>query len=345
MAAPNILCNTAGMTNERWLECRMHGPSGKIPYTVGGSDVAAVFGVSPWTTPLDLWMIKKGRMKPAAKSNAGQLEMGHLLEPIAAYWYEKKSGNAVMEDTNLYQHAEHPYALANFDRRFIRASDGEPGILECKSCTYHKAEEWKDGAIPLYYELQLRFYLAVADVRIGAFSAVWGNNPDTDLAMPEIVRDQAKEDMIFERLEEWIWSLEHDKPPAMEDVAPKLALESLARVYGPGRKGLATIEFPPKFEKPIRKIAELQEKISACNSEIKTYEKEAAAHSVRIAELMKEHEHGVLETATDKLLIDFVTKTTRRTDTKALKEKYPSVYEEVQKASESRKVKVSVQPV
>lgn len=136
MAAPNILCDTAGMTNAQWLAARMHGPSGKIPYTVGGSDVAAVFGVSPWTTPLELWMIKKGRMKPPAKSNANQLEMGHLLEPIAAHWYAKKTGNRVYEDTNLYQHADHPYALANFDRRFERASDGEPGILECKSCTY-----------------------------------------------------------------------------------------------------------------------------------------------------------------------------------------------------------------
>lgn len=47
MAAPNILCDTAGMTNAQWLAARMHGPSGKIPYTVGGSDVAAVFGGLP----------------------------------------------------------------------------------------------------------------------------------------------------------------------------------------------------------------------------------------------------------------------------------------------------------
>lgn len=90
MAAPNILCDTAGMSNKRWLECRMHGPKGNIPYTVGGSDVATIFGVSPWTTPLELWMIKKGRMKPASKPNANQLEMGHMLEPIAgAFLCEK----------------------------------------------------------------------------------------------------------------------------------------------------------------------------------------------------------------------------------------------------------------
>lgn len=60
---------------------------------------------------------------------------------------------------------------------------------------------------------------------------------------------------------------------------------------------------------------------------------------------MKEHEHGVLQTTTDKLLIDFVTRKTRRPDSKALKENYPTVYAEVLKTSESRKVKVSVLPV
>lgn len=345
MAKPNILIDTAGMTNERWLECRMHGPLGDIPYTVGGSDVAAIFGVSPWTTPLELWLIKKGRIKPQEKSNANQLQMGHLLEPIAAYWYEQLSGNKVMEDTNLYQHADHPYALANFDRRFIRTSDGEPGILECKSCTYHKAGDWAEGSIPLYYELQLRFYLAVADVDIGGFSAVWGNNPDNDVAMPEIMRDKAKEDMIFERLEEWIWSLENDKPPTMQDVKPKLALESLARIYGSSQKSLPEIEFSKKYEKSLRRIAMLQGEVSECNAQIKKLEKEIEAHSVRIAETMKEHEHGVLTTTTDKLLIDFVTRKTRRPDSKALKEKYPSIYDEVLKTSESRKVKVRIEPV
>lgn len=66
---------------------------------------------------------------------------------------------------------------------------------------------------------------------------------------------------------------------------------------------------------------------------------------MRIAELMKDHEHGVLTTTTDKLLIDFVTKRTKRPDSKALKTKYPTVYDDVMKESLSRKVKVSVQPI
>jgi len=117
MAAPNILCDTAGMTNERWLECRMHGPKGNIPYTVGGSDVATIFGVSPWVTPLELWLVKKGKIKPPAKMNPKTLEMGHLLEPIAAHFYGVKTGNTVIEDTNMYH--EHGVLETTADKILI----------------------------------------------------------------------------------------------------------------------------------------------------------------------------------------------------------------------------------
>ena len=345
MAAPNILCDCTGMTNEMWLKCREHGPKGNIEYTVGGSEVATIFGLSPWTTPLELWMVKKGRMKPKSPPNPDQLAMGHMLEPIAAHFYAQRTGNTVTDDNYLYQHATLEYALANIDRRYTRREDGEGGVLECKSLTYHKAADWADGAIPIYYELQLRYYLAVLDEKHGAFSALWGNNPENDLATPHIERVQAKEDIIFEKLDRWIWSLRHDKPPTMEDVQPQLAMDALARIYGAGKKGLPTIEFPRKYEPQLRKIAALQEENAQLKGAIKKNEEAIEAHSVRIAELMKEHEHGILTTTTDKLLVDFVTSTSRRVSSEYLKQNYPSIYEEARKPSKNRKVKVTIQPL
>ena len=345
MAAPNILCDCTGMTNEMWLKCREHGPKGNIEYTVGGSDAATIFGLSPWTTPLELWMVKKGRMKPKSPPNPDQLAMGHMLEPIAAHFYAQRTGNTVTDDNYLYQHATLEYALANIDRRYTRKEDGEGGVLECKSLTYHKAADWADGAIPIYYELQLRYYLAVLDEKHGAFSALWGNNPENDLATPHIERVQAKEDIIFEKLDRWIWSLRHDKPPTMEDVQPQLAMDALARIYGAGKKGLPTIEFPRKYEPQLRKIAALQEEYAQLKGAIKKNEEAIEAHSVRIAELMKEHEHGILTTTTDKLLVDFVTSTSRRVSSEYLKQNYPSIYEEARKPSKNRKVKVTIQPL
>lgn len=110
------------------------------------------------------------------------------------------------------------------------------------------------------------------------------------------------------------------------------------------QKGLPTIEFPRKYEKALRRIAELQGENTALQAQIKKNEEAMEAHSVRIAELMKEHEHGVLETTKDKLLLDFVTKSTRRVSSDYLKKEHPDIYQDALKTTQSRKVKVSVQP-
>ena len=217
--------------------------------------------------------------------------------------------------------------------------------MECKSTSHFKADAWKDDGCPLYYELQLRFYLAVADVSFGDFAAIWGNNPDNDFAMPRLIRDPVMEGQIFERCDEFIWSLVHDKEPTMEDIAPKLALESLAKIYGSSQPGLPTIEFPKEYEGDLRRIAELQQQVSDHRKQADKLEKEAEARSVRIAELMMKHEHGVLETTKDKLLIDFVSRKTTRVDVARLKDEKPSIYEEFKKTTESHKVKVSVQAI
>ena len=52
----------------------------------------------------------------------------------------------------------------------------------------------------------------------------------------------------------------------------------------------------------------------------------------------------ILTTTSDKLLVDFVTRVTRRVNSDYLKQEHPSIYQEALKTSESRKIKVSVQP-
>lgn len=345
MAAPVILCDTAGMDRKRWLECRMHGPDGSIPYTIGGSDIATIFGVNPWMTPLELWYYKQETMSPAEPDNPDILEMGHLLEPVCAHWYAKKTGNNVIPDTMMYQHAKYPYALANFDYRF-ETPTGKKGILECKSLTYRKAGDWSDGAIPINYELQGRWYMAIDDSDACDFAALWGNNPEHDLAMPSIIRNQDTEEMIFEKADAFIESIKKGTPPDMDEVSnPELALKALARVYGQSKSGLPTLEFSQKYERQLRRIAALQRENTELNEAVRNNEEEILLHSKRIAEVMKQHEHGVLETPADKLLIDFITTYTRRPDSKKLKSMYPMIFEEVLKATPSRKVKVTVQAI
>ena len=110
----------------------------------------------------------------------------------------------------------------------------------------------------------------------------------------------------FERVDQWIWSLPHDQSPAHGGCKG----EHSCKHIGPDlrrQQGLPTIEFPMKFEPKLRKIAALQKENTELKGMIKKNEEAIEAHSVRIAELMKNHEHGILTTTTDKLLVDFAT--------------------------------------
>jgi len=342
MSKPILLCNTEGMTRERWLECREHGPGGDIEYTIGGSDVSVVFGENPWTTPLELYRIKKGLMKPDDSINSHQKEMGQLMEPIVAHWYGKHTGNEIIEDHGMYQHSDYPYALANLDYQ-IREASGERGILECKTTSWHRAGDWADDAIPPHYKLQVQYYLAVMDLEFADIACLWGTNALEDMVIRRVNRDRDIENMIFQRLSEFIERLRTDDPPTMAGVDPELALKALARVYGAGQPGQPTIEFGPKHERVLRRIAELQEHKAELDKRIRENEKEVTALSVKIIEMMGSHEHGVLETAADKLIVDFVSRSTRRVDSDLLKQSQPLIYESVLKTTQSRKLKVAVQ--
>ena len=243
----------------------------------------------------------------------------------------------------LYQHADYPYALANLDYRFEEAS-GVKGILECKTTSWHKAGNWDDDAIPPYYENQVRFYLAVMDMEYADIACLWGTSPESDIAIRRVTRDRGIEAVMFERLDAFIASLHTNMPPNMSGVKPELAMKALAKIYGASNPALPTIEFGAKQERALRKIASLQAQNRELEHQIKNNEKEATALSVKIAEMMKEHEHGVLETAGDTILINYATRTTRRPDSTLLKKAYATVYDAVLKASYSRKIKVTVRP-
>jgi putative phage-type endonuclease len=339
---PILLCDTAGMTRAQWLDCRMHGPDGDIPYTIGGSDVAAVFGVSPWTTPLELWRVKKGLMQTDESANVAVKEMGNMMEPIVARCYAKATGNTVLEDTGLHRHAKYPWALANLDYRVEEKS--KQGVLEIKTTNYHKAGDWAEG-LPYFYELQVRYYLAVMDLDFADVACMWGFNPETDMAIRRVYRDPDIEADIFEKLGAFILSLELDDPPDMCGVKPDLALAALARIYGASKEGQPTVEFGAPQADSIRRIAALQTEIKELHDQQTAKEKEVDALSVQLAEIMKTHEHGVFEEPGRRFEVDFVTRVTRRADSKALKANYPDVYAAVLKASESRKIKIREVPV
>jgi putative phage-type endonuclease len=119
-------------------------------------------GLSPYMSPLELWLIKTGRDANLPKLDPGDttepVYWGTLLEPIVAASYTKQTGNRVRRVNAVLQHPTVPFMLANVDREVVGNRDVQ--LLECKTAGEFGARLWRDG-VPEYVQLQVQHQLAV----------------------------------------------------------------------------------------------------------------------------------------------------------------------------------------
>src|SRR4051812_37548397 len=78
---------------------------------VGGSDLAAILGLSPWQSPFSLWHQKRGDTEPDIQEKP-QLEWGTRLEPVIVQaWAEKHPEYRVNYAPGAtYAHPDYPWA-------------------------------------------------------------------------------------------------------------------------------------------------------------------------------------------------------------------------------------------
>lgn len=151
---PQILVETAGLSEEEWLAYRRKG--------IGGSDVAALLGISPWRTARDLYFDKLNIV--AVEDNEDNwvaLEMGHLLEPLVAKIFQHRTGYKIYQIKKMFQHPQYSWMLADVDY-FVELPDGSTAILEIKTTNYNARDNWwlnGEETVPVYYEAQGRHYL------------------------------------------------------------------------------------------------------------------------------------------------------------------------------------------
>ena len=87
---------------------------------IGGSDIGALLGLSPFKSPLAVWMEKTGKeVKPV---DSLPLRFGSFVEEFVANEYAKATGFALRHDESIYIHPDHSYMSAHIDR-FVH-SDG-----------------------------------------------------------------------------------------------------------------------------------------------------------------------------------------------------------------------------
>ena len=214
--SPCVLVDTSNLPEEEWLEWRRKG--------IGGSDAAAILGISPFATARDLYYDKL-KILPfeEGEDNWVAKKMGHLLEDLVAEIFSRKTGYRVFQVKKMFYHPTYPWMLADVDY-FVELPDGTIAILEIKTTNYNAKDHWwRDGEpiVPINYETQGRHYMCVTNIDRVFYCCLYGNNED-EVVIRDILRDYDYEDELI-ALETDFWHgnvLARVPPPYTEDGEP-----------------------------------------------------------------------------------------------------------------------------
>ena len=169
--------------SDQWHEARQQG--------IGASEVSAILGLSPWQTPLSVYMNKKGVRNEIPENLAF---FGHALEEPIAQWIEQKRFDEVgpVSPGLSARSIEWPWLTATPDRTVA----GGPGVvipIELKTSSAYSKESWAEG-VPLYYATQVQTQLAVLGAPFGWLAVLHGGNS------PELFRVERDNDFIDNHL-------------------------------------------------------------------------------------------------------------------------------------------------
>lgn len=145
---------------------------------LGGTDVAAILGVSKWSTPLQVWREKMSAPDP----DAGTLAMrrGLALEPFIAREFERDHPGLVTFRSKPVARSDWGFpAGASVDRMVARREKPRTpvAILEAKTAFQYGWREWdeKTGELPDAYYVQQQWYLAVTGLPLSYGTADVGD--------------------------------------------------------------------------------------------------------------------------------------------------------------------------
>lgn len=136
---------------------------------IGGSDAAAVLGVSPYATPVELWMQKTGRT-PKEEPDAARLRVfarGKKLEPyvlemVIDKLVEQGHDVELLTINALYVDPDYPFLACEID--FELMLDGEHINGDCKTVHGFARKKWGEEEteeVPIEYAAQFMHGLAI----------------------------------------------------------------------------------------------------------------------------------------------------------------------------------------
>lgn len=253
---------------------------------VGGSDVAAILGLSDWKSPVDVWMEKTGRIDPAAQvspEKAQILQRGKKLEPYVidmGLHKLRERGHQVelLARNQRYAHPQHPWLQVEIDAEFLL--DGEHINVDAKTVTGFARNKWGDEDsedVPMDYAAQFMTGLAVTNRRRCLVLALIG----LDDVMPFWVqRDDETFGWILDDLVTfWTVNVQKDKAPDPVHLADVKALHP--------RDNGRTVEATPDVAEKVERIRRLGIEVRMKTAERDELKREVAGYLEQYSRLTK----------------------------------------------------------
>lgn len=325
--------STKGMSREDWLSCRRLG--------LGGSDVGAVCGLSPYRTTVDVYLDKiEQKPEQSADEMTAPMYWGTVLEDCVAKEFSRRTGWKVQRINYLLKDE---WRIANIDRvvskngkaPWVRGQLRTDTLLECKTASAYSSEHWgpsqeseiiagnvtSEHKIPDTYETQVQWYMGITGCTRCYVAVLIGGN---DFRMYQVNFDPdlyARLDGICERFWNDCVLLRTAPTPADADDAVKL-------YPVPESDDMAEANDVLSVE-----IGELRN----INGRIAELKKEADAIKGRLCIAIGE-KSGL--TIAGEPACTWTAQTSRRFDATAFKAAYPDLYNEFTKQTRTRVFRV-----
>jgi putative phage-type endonuclease len=298
---------------KEWVHARMH--------YLGGSELAAAFGKSKYQTPLQLWMIKTGRIEPQGSTPI--TELGHILEPVIAEKFCQTTGLKVRNISEAYENPDYSFLRGNIDRQIISSKlHDSPGVLEIKTTSSQRLKH-EENAYPISWEYQIQWYLFLTGYKY-AYLAIMER--DTGIFHEPILvqRNQKLIDELFEKAVDW-WNkhIFADIPPEPESDTDMLLL------FPDCMEG-KTLEATPKAYGFYKELCELRDRMD---------DLEQMEEHLRI-QLKQELGDAEQLLCGGKKLISWKSSTQKRLNTPAFKKAFPELYKQFLNQTSTRRFSV-----
>ena len=138
------------------------------PGAVGGSDIAAITGLSAWESAITKWAKKTGQIPDEVTPNMS-MKLGTKLEAPILDLFADEHPELEIYETGTWANKENTWARSNPDGLY-KTADGEWGIVEVK----FSRDYW--SGVPQAYRAQVLWYMRVFGIKQAKLVALAGSS-------------------------------------------------------------------------------------------------------------------------------------------------------------------------